>query len=183
MRTLVAIAFIAYPLAVYLVPETTPRSLLVGVFGMLASIRVLLATQLDVRQRAGLLLVISVFCLLAVAGPELTVLKTYPLLINLAGAGYGLYTLTHPPSAIERLARATGMTVDAAGARYTRGVTKLWVLFFLLNGLVSAYTALWCSTAVWSLYNGLISYCLVALLFAAEYCYRGYYRRRQSISP
>lgn len=182
MRILVAVAFIAFPLAVYLLPETTPRAILIGLFGTLASIRVVLTAQLDTRQQVGLLLVISAFCLLAVAGPELTVLKTYPLLINLAGAGYGLYTLTHPPSAIERLARASGMAVDSAGTRYTRGVTKLWVLFFLLNGLVSAYTALWCSTAVWSLYNGFISYCLVALLFVTEYCYRGYYRRRQSVS-
>ena len=183
MRILLAAAFVVFPLAVYFLPETTPRSALVGMFGALAGVRALMAQQLTQSQRALLLGAIAAFCLLAFSGPDLLVLKTYPLLINLAGAGFGLYTLSHPPSAIERIARATGMTVDAAGSRYTRGVTKLWVVILLLNGLAAAYTALFCSTAVWSLYNGLLSYCLIAVVFAAEYAYRGHYRRRQEQHP
>ena len=56
--------------------------------------------------------------------------------------------------------------------RYCRRVCIAWCLFFILNAGISAFTALKCSDAVWSLYNGGISYALMGLMFAAEYIIR-----------
>ncbi len=56
--------------------------------------------------------------------------------------------------------------------RYCHKVCIAWCLFFILNAGISAFTALKCSDAVWSLYNGGISYALMGLMFAVEYIIR-----------
>ncbi|MFK7914334.1 MAG: hypothetical protein AB8B93_10505 [Pseudomonadales bacterium] len=178
MRNLLAIAFIAFPMALLLWLEHLPANAFVGLFGLLAGARLCLAERLGIRLRTLGCLGIAAFCALAWYQEELGLLKIYPVLMSLGGASYGIYTLINPPSAIERLARATGMTVDATGARYTRGVTWMWVAFFVLNAAVAGYTALATSTSTWALYNGLVSYLIIAVLFAGEYVFRGYYRRQ-----
>jgi uncharacterized membrane protein len=56
-------------------------------------------------------------------------------------------------------------------------VTQVWCLFFLCNGGVALYTALYSSLAFWTLYNGLIAYVLMGLVFAIEYGVRQLVRR------
>ena len=41
--------------------------------------------------------------------------------------------------------------------------------FFIVNGLVALDSALFRSDAWWALYNGAVSYVLIAMLFAAEF--------------
>jgi hypothetical protein len=45
----------------------------------------------------------------------------------------------------------------------------VWCTFFTFNGLVAAALALWATLYWWTLYNGLIAYILMGMLFAAEY--------------
>jgi uncharacterized membrane protein len=52
------------------------------------------------------------------------------------------------------------------------------VFFFGINGAIALATALWASAAFWSLYNGLIAYMLMGLLFAGEYLVRSHFKRR-----
>ncbi len=56
--------------------------------------------------------------------------------------------------------------------RYTRRVTQVWCGFFVLNGGLALCTALWASDAGWALYNGLVAYVLMGLLFAGEWLVR-----------
>jgi uncharacterized membrane protein len=56
--------------------------------------------------------------------------------------------------------------------RYTFRITQIWCAFFLINGTLAAYTALFTSRAAWALYNGLIAYLLMGALFAGEWLYR-----------
>jgi uncharacterized membrane protein len=61
--------------------------------------------------------------------------------------------------------------------RSTYRLTALWAAFFALNGL----TALWTTTLpmeVWTLYNGLISYIIVASLIGGELLFRNHYKKR-----
>ena len=53
-----------------------------------------------------------------------------------------------------------------------RKVTQVWCVFLLVNAALSAATALWGDLAVWTLYNGLISYGVMGTLFAVEYAIR-----------
>ena len=55
---------------------------------------------------------------------------------------------------------------------YTRKVTYVWILFFLLNGSVATLTALIADAKLWTLWNGCISYVLMGLLAAGEYLVR-----------
>lgn len=96
----------------------------------------------------------------------------YPVVINSALAIVFLYSLSNPPPVIERLARLTQSDLPEHAIAYTRTVTKVWLVFFIVNGLVAAYTALFTSLATWTLYNGLIAYLLMGALFTVEYLVR-----------
>jgi uncharacterized membrane protein len=178
LRILILAGFAAFPLFLYLLREHLSAAALIGLFAALAGARLLLASQLRAGWRLALLALLAAFTAIALNSHGLQVLMVYPVLFSLAASAWCAWTLRHPPSAIERLARLSGMPVDAAGERYTRGVTWLWLGFFLINAGIAAWTAWHGDTALWSLYNGLASYLLVALLFAGEWLFRGFYRRR-----
>ena len=95
-------------------------------------------------------------------------LRFYPVAINAAMLLLFGVTLLRPPSMIERLARLKEPQLPPGAVRYTRVVTAVWCGFFLLNGGVALATALFADLEVWTLYNGLIAYLLMAALFAGE---------------
>lgn len=113
----------------------------------------------------------------AVWSNALLPLKLYPVLVNGALLGVFGYSLAHPPSLIERLARLQEPDLPAAAIVYTRRVTQVWCGFFILNGAIALGTALWASEAVWSLYTGVIAYGLMGLLFGGEYLLRLRFKR------
>jgi uncharacterized membrane protein len=81
-------------------------------------------------------------------------------------------SLKFGPPLVERLARLREPELPPHAVRYTRRVTQAWVLFFLGNGLIAAALTLWAPLAWWTLYNGLISYLLMGVLFAVEWLVR-----------
>src|SRR5690606_11287252 len=103
-------------------------------------------------------------------------LRLMPAGINLVCAAYFAFGLSNPPALPTRMAalhhRVAPGDLPAPLVRYTTGVTRVWVGFFILNAAVSAIVALIGSREIWALYNGLIAYLAVAGLFAAEYAYR-----------
>ena len=96
----------------------------------------------------------------------------YPVIINSALALIFSYSLVNPPPIIERLARLTQADLPDHAVIYTRTVTKVWLGFFILNGLVACYTAIFTSLQTWTIYNGFIAYILMAILFCGEYLVR-----------
>jgi uncharacterized membrane protein len=106
-------------------------------------------------------------------------LKLYPVLVNGVMLGLFGYSLIVPPSFIERIARLQEPELPVAAVQYTYRVTQVWCVFFVFNGAIALGTALWASAAVWTLYNGVISYVLMGLLFGGEYLVRLRVRRRQ----
>jgi uncharacterized membrane protein len=95
-------------------------------------------------------------------------LKLYPVAVNAAMLALFAWSLWHPPTTIERFARLRDPQLPAAAVPYLRGVTRAWCVFFMVNGAIAAVTALWADERVWSLYNGLIAYLLIGLMFAGE---------------
>lgn len=108
-------------------------------------------------------------------------LKLYPVIVN---AGmlllFGL-SLAFPPSFIERIARLKEPELSSAGIQYTKRVTQIWCLFFVINGSIAFWTVFFASDEIWSLYNGLIAYLLMGLLFGIEYLFRMHYRRTHNV--
>ncbi len=115
--------------------------------------------------------------LVAVLANSGAALRLLPVLISLIMLATFGYTLWRPPTMIERFARALDGELPPAGIAYTRRVTQVWCLFFIVNAAVALYTALFASIATWTLYNGLISYGLMGLLFAGEWLLRQYLLR------
>lgn len=103
--------------------------------------------------------------------------KIYPILINVSLAAIFGFSLFQTSTVIERLARLKEPNLSAHGIIYTRRVTILWLCFFLFNAIVSAWVTFYGSLAAWTIYNGLISYFLVGLLFTGEYIVRRRVRR------
>ena len=104
-------------------------------------------------------------------------LRFYPVVANLAILSLFFASLFTERPLAERLARLREKDLPPEGIHYTRRVTQIWVLFLFANLCVAMATALWASDLVWALYNGVIAYGLVALLFSMEYLYRQRARR------
>jgi uncharacterized membrane protein len=101
-----------------------------------------------------------------------TLLRLYPALVNGGMLFIFGYSLKSPPSMIERFARLHEPMLNESGVRYTRQVTQAWCVFFVLNGCVAVFTALFASREAWSLYNGFIAYILMGIMFACEWLVR-----------
>lgn len=107
-------------------------------------------------------------------------LKLYPVLVNAVLLAIFASSLKFPPTVVERIARLREPQLPPAGVAYTRKVTAAWCVFFVINGSVSAATAVWGSDQAWFLYNGLLAYLLIGLFFAAEWTIRQRVRLRAS---
>jgi len=82
------------------------------------------------------------------------------------------WSLFHPPTVVERIARATTPDVPPEAAPYLRRVTIAWSVFFVCNGAAALFTAMETSFATWTFYNGFLAYVLIALMFGAEFLAR-----------
>lgn len=107
--------------------------------------------------------------------------KFYPVLVNVVLLVVFSWSLHRPPSVVERLARLQTPDLPAAAVGYTARVTALWCGFFVLNGAVAAYTALYSSDATWALYNGLLAYIAMGVLMAGEWLVRQCVQRRHAL--
>lgn len=65
-----------------------------------------------------------------------------------------------------------GNDLSVRKQRYTRQVTWLWTVFFVLNALVSTGLFLWAPAAVWSVHANLLTGPLIGLVFLCEYLVR-----------
>lgn len=169
MNIALALLTLAYPLLVYAGTDTLePRwlTLLLCVFALARALAG--RTPIALAAFAG----VALLALVTITSNALLPLKLYPVLVNLALFAVFFGSLFTPVSAIERIARLREPDLPPEAVRYTRAVTKIWCAFFVLNGGVALFTARWSSDQVWALYNGLIAYILIGILFGAEWLVR-----------
>lgn len=173
----VAALTVAYPVLIWFGMGKVSPAWLALLLVVVAGLRALATRQPIwlVAAFGGLLLAAS-----AALGNNALPLKVYPVLVNAVLLAVFAISLRHPPSAIERLARLQEPDLPEAAVRYTRRVTQVWCVFFIVNGGIALYTALWASAATWALYNGLIAYVLMGLLFAGEWLIRRRVRAAQA---
>lgn len=204
---LLALTLLAYPAAVFLLLEQTGPLALAAVFAAVAGLRLLLARHLSARAIIFGLAAVVTLCIATVALQSIVAVKLYPAAFSAAVAIWCAYTLSAPPSGIQRLLNtahkswahlpvrarkhipllnpvsAESMPPSIAQLSYMRGLTQVWLGFFVVNTVIAAVTALVLSTATWALYTGIGSYLLVAVLLMAELVYRPIYQRRHEQSP
>jgi uncharacterized membrane protein len=176
LTALTVVITLLYPLAIWLGHGQVEPRLLAGllVLAALTRLPMLKVGKISRWWLAGALLL----ALLAAWNNALLPLKLYPVLVSAAMLAVFGYTLIAPPSMVERLARLQEPDLPPQAIGYTRRVTQVWCGFFAVNGLIALITALWASPAVWSMYNGVISYCLMGVLFGGEYLVRLRVKRR-----
>ncbi len=169
-----------YPLLVYFSLDHLPPAAMALILIILAAGRLALWRRLPGDR---LLLVAGIIAMLAVAIITLLSnskegLRYYPVIINTAMLVLFAWSLTQPRTIIERLARLFEPDLPPEGVAHTRQATWAWCVFFALNGSIALWTAVAASWEVWTLYNGLIAYILMGLLFAGEYTLRRHRKRR-----
>ncbi|MGS0706379.1 septation protein IspZ [Acinetobacter sp. ANC 3781] len=106
-------------------------------------------------------------------------LKMYPVFMSVGACMIFASTLVKPPSMIERFARLAEPDLPETGVIWTRKVTIVWCIFFVLNALVALATVLFAPMQIWVLYNGFISYLLMGLLLLGEFILR---KRQQRLN-
>ena len=121
----------------------------------------------------GMVLAVGGVVLLMTLSENAGYAKLYPVFINLSLlVTFGL-SLLRPPTIIWRFATMQNRSLNDHPDRdraiaYCRKVTWIWSAFFVLNALAALITALWASDTFWSIYNGMVSYILIGLLFLGE---------------
>lgn len=181
LRLLNLLTLLVWPLLVWLA-MTQPRWQ--GLFWLLALLFGLRWLQLR-RQHHAMGAVMGWLALLGAllcASSQLLraqhLLLWYPVAVNLALLLVFGRSLWRGMPLVERIARLREPDLPAVAVRYTRRVTRIWCLFFMVNGSVALFTCLWGDLRLWTLWNGGISYLLIGLLMGAEWCVRQHVRRK-----
>ncbi len=182
MRWLTIGLSLAYPLLVlaglkWLAPRILGLLVLLFVVG-----RVVFSRQGGAFRRPVLVVPVLVLLVLWIgitsAFNDARGLFLMPVLINAVLLVTFAQSLFRPPSVVETLARLRVADLSPAEVSYCRAVTRVWCVFFLLNGGVIVWLACAASAEQWALYTGFVSYALIGALFGAEFVYRHYRFRR-----
>jgi len=144
-----------------------------------AQIRIFLS-DLSLNQCISIVTFISLIAAIAVTNSEV-LLRLYPVVISLGMLSFFATSLRYPPTIIERIARLQEPNLSPQGVRYTRHITTIWCIFFIINAGIAFYTTLYTSRETWALYNGLIAYCLMGGLMLGERLVRRYFITSNSI--
>jgi uncharacterized membrane protein len=112
------------------------------------------------------------YCVILAFSGEATLLRWYPALISVLLLSVFAFSLRFGPPIVERIARLREPDLPDAAIPYTRNVTWVWVGFFVFNALTSSVLTLWAPLSWWTLYNGLIVYLIMGVLFAGEWLLR-----------
>ncbi|ENJ5959491.1 hypothetical protein AB1Z15_000687 [Vibrio parahaemolyticus] len=175
-----AIVLFAYPFAVYFGIDKFGLNLVGGLLIAALLLRLFVANKTPLKEFKFLALTTGAVGILLVAlgmvFKQHGWLKFYPVVVNICMLCVFAFSLKQPQSIIERLARLQEPELPPSGVAYTRKVTMVWCVFFVLNATFALYTC-FLPVKIWTLYNGLISYLLAGSLSAGEWIVRQFVRK------
>ena len=176
------VVVLGYPLAIYFGlthfrPRTVGLMLAVVLLPTLV-LRIKRARRMHLRSLVLMPVLVLVLVSLSIIIDDHRFILVLPVLINAALLGVFAGSLRQEISTVERFARLQVDDLSPAEIRYCRVVTALWCVFFAVNAIAAAALALAGQLAWWSLYNGLLTYIALGVLFAAEFVVRKYRFRR-----
>jgi uncharacterized membrane protein len=171
LNSIIGFAVLLYPLAVYFgVQVMSPWKISAALMAMLILRFSLFPAD---RQWGRTLIGIGIlYCAFAIWDNSVLSLRFYPVGVSVCLFLLFSLSLLYPPPVIERLARLQHPDLSSQAVNYTRKVTQIWCVFFVVNASIAAGTALWANFFWWSLYNGFIAYVLIGLLMGIEYAVR-----------
>jgi len=168
---------IAYPFIVYLGLGRFDPPLIAIALVFLALARLIISKYVDSfatrLPHGNLIVALMVLVGISTAASNSPVLLLYyPVCVNALLFLLFFVSLFRPPSVIEQIARIKTPDLPDAAIAYTRKVTMVWCGFFVLNGTMAFYTVTDTSLGFWAVYNGVISYSLMGILFVGEFIVR-----------
>ena len=175
------LAVIGWPFAVWLALSYPKLHILLPILALCFVLRLCaLRGKTGALSRAfkGLAIAGAVLSIASIWMREAQLLLWYPVVVNVVMLALFGASLWSSQSLIERLARWREGDLPAAGVRYTRRVTQVWCIFFILNGSMALFTCLAGNIHWWTLWNGMASYLLMGALFAGEWLVRQRVKRR-----
>jgi len=167
-----AVAMIAYPFLVYVAHVGEQRYLALLLMG--CALLYVCARALSGKRRIAGIFALAALCLLAALVPQGTALFfLLPILINLLLAWFFARTLAPGREAlITRFARWGDQPMSVEVVTYTRQLTWVWTVFFVVMAVISGALLAIGAHAAWAWFTAVGSYLCIALLFALEYLYR-----------
>lgn len=175
LKVLTIVAITAYPLAVWFGLTRWGMQVLAPILLLMFTVR-LFVVRSKIKQQLWLgkaLALTGIILSLASWGLGKTQwLLFYPVVVNILLLTLFSYSLFRPPSIIERLARLTEPELSPLAVAYTRKVTLVWCVFFVINGTLALVTCLYGDMHLWALYNGGLSYLLIGSLMGLEWIIR-----------
>jgi uncharacterized membrane protein len=177
LATLIAL----YPFIVFLGIDVLPP----GGIGLILALLLLVRFGFVRPGERVATLPVGVILVAYAVGTALTgstlLLLFYPVVVNAIFLVLFAASLLDDEPLLLRIIRARGTVVSPIGVIYLRRLTAIWAGFFLINGAIAAWTTT-ADLRVWTLYNGLISYLVVAALILGELLFRRHYKKRHNIS-
>lgn len=182
LRSLAAIALFAYPAIVYFgMSSGSPRQVSLVLLLVIAPaliLRLRKSSHQAVRSLAAVpLTIIAILGLAALLDASNYILAT-PVAANVVLLiAFGSTLRRGKPDQrvmpmIERFARLQKKDLAPEMQAWCRMWTWLWCAFFLANGTTALLLAMWATMKWWALYNGLICYGLMGVMFATEWLLR-----------
>ena len=165
VKLALVLASIAYPLVLFFWQENA--TLIFGVLCVLWGLRV----YFESGKKRQVCLLASLFFAICAIFRSVNLALLYPSIVSLGFLAVFFYSLKGE-AVITRLARIKEKKIDEKVVSYTRGLTKIWCLFFVFNAVLAFILSCFENKFYWSIYCSFISYILMGFLFFGEILYR-----------
>lgn len=176
VQIVAGLALLVYPFAVYFgLSHWDVRAAALVLLVLIAPAAVARLKKYRVSEVRAIAFVPLVTVVLLAASATLDAagfILAVPVVVNLSLLATFGPTLRWGPPMVERFARLQEPELPEPKVRWCRIWTWIWCGFFALNGAVAAALALFAPLQWWTLYNGLIAYGLIGVLFAVEFLLR-----------
>lgn len=180
LRGVFGLVVVAYPFLVYFGIGFFSPAFFGAVLAILLIVRVRFLTAAERLVLLPLLGVLLIYAIATVLLRSSRFLLLYPVLVNFSLCAVFAWSLRGSEPTLLRIVKARGIVTSEHSLYYLFRLTGVWAVFFLVNGMVALWTTTQ-SMETWTLYNGLISYVLVAFLMGAELLFRSHYKRRKNV--
>ena len=172
LYALIAIVTVAYPFIVYFSLDRFGPSLLSLALFIILLARVILRGEFQRPEQYAQLILVGGLCIIAAWFNSEELLRYYPVMMNLAFAGFFALSLTTETSLVERFAQMFMKEIPDEGRQYMRNLSMVWAVILIVNAAIAFYTACCLSLQAWTFYNGFLAYIFLGGFMALEYGYR-----------
>lgn len=156
---------IAYPLVLFFWQENA--TLIFGVLCVLWGLR----AYFESDKKRQVCLATGIFFAICAIFRSVNLALLYPSIVSVGFWAVFFYSLKGE-AVITKIARLKEKNIDEKVVSYTRGLTKIWCLFFVFNAVVAFALSCFEDKFYWSIYCSFISYILIGFLFFGEILYR-----------